>query len=204
MSKVNALSEKQDQELVELLKEEGSRLAFEALYIRYIKQLKAFCHRLLKDKMRAEDVAHDVFLYVFETYNDLNPQLSFYHYLQTIARNRIMDEFKKIDVHLRYAQQTILHGNEATNQTENLILDHDYAKFLNDLIDHLTPQQKKVFQLSRIQGMTYNEIASTLNLSLPTVQKHASLALEKIKKQLTAHADLHFKTLIIFLIIFSS
>ena len=85
-----------------------------------------------------------------------------------------------------------------------MILDHDYEKFLYQLIDSLSPQQKKIFHLSRIQGMTYNEIAESLNLSLPTVQKHASLALEKIKKQLTAHADLHFKTVISFLIFFSS
>jgi len=182
MPKNNELSKKQDQELVALFKE-GSQKAFEELYIRYKKKLTQFCKYLLRDEIRAEDIAHDVFLHVFETYDALNPELSFIRYLQTIAHNRIMNEFKRFDVHLRYAQSTIIHGNDTTDQTENLILDNDYAELLKEMIDGLTPRQKEIFQLSRIQGLNYNEIAELLHISLPTVQKHASLALEKIKKQ---------------------
>jgi RNA polymerase sigma-70 factor (ECF subfamily) len=199
---MDKLSNMQDKELVALFKE-GSQLAFEALYIRYKKKLTYFCKSLLRDENRAEDIAHDVFLQVFETYYGLNPELSFYGYLQTIAHNRITNEVKRFDVHLRYAQNIIKHWNDATNQTEDMIIDNDYEKLLCGMIDSLSPQQKEVFRLSRIQGLTYNEIAELLHLTLRTVQKHASLALEKIKKQLLLHADLHFKTVITFVIFFS-
>ena len=196
------LSTMQDKELVALFKE-GSQRAFEELYIRYEKNLTNFCRRLLRDENRAEDITHDVFLQVFETYDGLNPELSFYKYLQTIAKNRILDEFKKFDVHLRYATNTIMYGNDATNQTEDLILDNDYAKLLNKLIDGLTPKQREVFRLSRMHGLTHKEIAELLHISIPTVKEHATLALKKIKKQLMLHTDLHFKTVITFLMFFS-
>ena len=196
------LSTLQDKELVALFKK-GLKQAFDVLYFRYIKKMIIFCNSLLRDESRAEDIAHDVFLQILETPDSLNPEKSFSGYLQTIARNRILNEFKRTDVHLQYAQHIITHENDATNQTEHLILDNDYAKLLNDMIDELTPQQKEVFRLSRIQGLNYNEIAELLHISLPTVKKHASLALEKIRKQLTEHADLHFKTVITFLIFFS-
>ena len=192
----------QDKELVSLLKG-GSKKAFTQLYIRYKDQLSYFCIQKMREEMRVEDIVQDVFLQILETSDSLHPEKPFYGYLKIIAQNRILDEFKKSDVHLRYAQHTIIHENDATNQTEDQVIDNDYAKLLNELIDGLTPQQKEVIRLSRIQGLTYNEIAKLLHISLRTVQKHASLALEKIKKELMEHADVHFKTVITFLIFFS-
>ena len=70
---MDKLSTMQDKELVMLFKE-GSRQAFEALYIRYQKKLICFCKRSLKDESRAEDITHDVFLQVFETHDSLDPE----------------------------------------------------------------------------------------------------------------------------------
>ena len=192
----------QDKELVALFKE-GSEKAFEELYVRYKKNLTQFCKRSLRDKSRAEDIVHDVFLQVFETYDGLNPDLSFFGYLIKIAQNRILDDVKKSNVHLRYMQNTIMRETEATNQTEDTIMNNDYGQFLKKIIDGLSPQQKEVFRLSRNQKLTYTEIAELMQISPHTVQFHASQALKKIKKQFTKHAGLHFKTVIFFLMFFS-
>jgi RNA polymerase sigma-70 factor (ECF subfamily) len=112
----------QDKELVALFKE-GSQEAFEELYLRYIKKLTHFCIRLLREEFRAEDIAHDVFLQILETHNSINPEKSFSGYLYTIAKNRILYESRKSDIHLRYVQNTIINENEATNQTEDLIIE---------------------------------------------------------------------------------
>jgi len=77
------------------------------------------------------------------------------------------------------------------NDTEDAVIDNDYAEFLNEIIERLPPMQKKVFRLSRIEGLTYKETAELLHISADTVKKHASLALEKIKKQITQHTDIH-------------
>jgi len=191
-----------DNELVTLFKN-GSQQAFEELYVRYEHKLLRFCRSALKDDFYAEDITHDVFLQVFETLEALNPEKSFYGYLQTIAKNRILYEIRKTDIHTRYVNNVLLHENDVTNQTEDLIIDNDYEKLLLGMIDTLTPQQKEVIRLSRIEGLNYNEIAEKLNISLSAVKKHASLALDKIKKQLAKHADLHFKTVMAFLIFFS-
>ena len=189
----------QDKELVALFKE-GSQPAFVELYVRYEKKMIYFCKGFLKDESKAEDIIQDIFLQIFETSDALNTEKSFYAYLQTIAKNRVLYEARKSSIHLRYEQYAIKHGNDTTNKTEDTILDNDYEKLLNEMIDGLTPQQKEVFRLSRLQGLTYNEIADLLNISLRTVKKHASLALEKIKNQLMEHADIHFKTVMTLLL----
>ena len=192
------LSTMQDKELVVLLMN-GSQKAFEALYLRYIKKLVNFCIRLLKNESNAEDIAHNVFLQVLETRNFLNPEKSFSGYLYTIAKNLILYDSRKSDIHRRYVQHTVMNESDTTNQTEDQVIDNDYEKLFNEMIDGLSPQQKEVLRLSRIEGLTYKEITELLHISLPTVKFHASLALKKIKKQLITHADLHFKAVIIFL-----
>ena len=81
---MDKLSTIPDNELVALFKH-GSQQAFEELYVRYEHKLLRFCRSALKDDFCAEDIAHDVFLQVFETLEALNPEKSFYGYLQTIA-----------------------------------------------------------------------------------------------------------------------
>jgi RNA polymerase sigma-70 factor (ECF subfamily) len=192
----------QDKELVALFKE-GSHQAFDELYIRYKDRLMNFCrYSLRQDKDRAEDVVHDVFLKVLENSYSLNPELSFYAFLQKIAQNRILDEYKKFDVHLRYKQYILINGNDTKNQTEDEIIDNEYTRLLDELIENLPPKQKEAFTRSRIEGLTYKEIAGLMQISVETVHEYISIALKKIKKSLTQHTDIHFQTIITFLIIF--
>ena len=185
------LSMLQDKELVKLL-QNGSRTAFEELYARYKKPLILSCKRYLKNGTYSEDIVQDIFLQLWDKRESLIIEVSFSAYVQTMVQNRIFNERKKFDVHLRYTQNIIMNENEATNATEDMIIDNDYANLLAKLIDSLTPQQKEVFRLSRIKGLTYKEIADLLQISLPTVKKHASLALDKIKKQLMKYKDIEF------------
>ena len=196
------LSEKGDKELVELLKD-GSQHAFGELYVRYKGRLLHYCKRSLKNQTESEDLVHDIFLQVLEKRDSLNPELSFWGYLQKNAQNRILDKFKKFDIHSRFAQHIIMNGDVSTNQTETLINDNDYTKLLNEIIDSLSPKQKEIFNLSRIQGLTYKEIAELKQISIETVREHVYLSLKKIKKYLMQHIDIHFKTVATLIIFFS-
>ena len=185
-------SESQDKELVTLLVN-GSKDAYGELYVRYKTRLTHFCKRLMKDELDAEDMVHDVFLLLWKTRDTLNADLSFWGYLQTTAKNLILNKFRQINVHERFVQYTLLNEKESTNQTEDAIIDNDYEKLLDTLIEGLPPRQKEAYLLNRKQGLTYHEIAEKLQISVNTVREHISLALGKIRNQLTAHTGIHFK-----------
>jgi RNA polymerase sigma-70 factor (ECF subfamily) len=186
------LSAKQDKELVVLLTG-ASQTAFGELYARYKRRLTYFCKQFLKDEIGAEDIVHDVFLQVWETREYLNPEMSFSGYVHTLAQNRILSKFRHSDVHARFARHILMNANDSTCQTEDGIIEKDYAKLLNELIESLSPRQREIFRLSRIQGLTYKEISEQLQISVDTVQEHASIALKKIKDQLMQHTDIHFR-----------
>ena len=184
------LSNLQDKELLELVTN-GSRPAFGELYTRYKGSLLRYCKQFLKDETGSEDVVHDIFLQLWERRDSLKTIVSFPGYLHTLAQNRILNMFRQFDVHSRFAQHIIMNKKDSTNETEDLIIDNDYAKLLNNAIESLSPRQKEIFQLSRIQGLTYREISELMQISLDTVQEHASLALKKIKGYLKQHADIY-------------
>ena len=192
--------EKKDNELVELLTGD-SREAFGELYIRYKERLMHICKRYLKDEDDVEDIVHDIFVHLWETRHTLDVSLSFSGFMQTITRNYAMDKLRHLDVHARFAEKTLADGIDSTNETEDAIHDNDYAKLLEKLIECLPPKQKEVYRLSRIEGLSYKEIAERLDVPADTVKKYAALALKKIKKQITQYADIHFKTLLILLIL---
>lgn len=190
MPKNSVLSEKKDCELVEYLID-NSQSAFSELYARYKDRLMRLCKRYMKDDDEAKDMVQDVFLQLWETRHLLNPELSFSGYVQTIAQNIAMDKLRHFEVHARFARNILMNGTDATNETEEEIIDKDYMQFLNELVESLPPRQKEIFRLSRIKGLTYKEISEILQISIPAVQKHASLALQKIKEHLQRHADIH-------------
>ena len=195
------LSTLQDKELVGLVTE-GSKPAFRELYIRYYDPLCYYCKKYLKDETGAEDVVQDIFTQLWDTRDTLNITSSFAGYIYASAHNRVLKMVRQFDVHSRYAQRILLNAKEWTNETEDSIIDNDYAALLNKMMEKLSPRQKEVFCLSRMEGLTYQEISEKLNISVTAVQKHASFALEKIKEHLKQHTNIHFKTVITFLIFF--
>jgi len=197
MHKINEISKKQDKELVELLIG-SSQEAFGELYARFKERLLYLCKRYLKNEADSEDVVHDVFLQLWETRHSLNSEMSFAAYVQKITKNYTIDKLRHVDVHSRFAKNTLMNVADSTNETENTIIDNDYAELLKELIENLPPRQKEIYRLSRIEGLSYKEISKLLQISIPAVQKHASIALNKIKEHLQQHADIYFQIVITF------
>ena len=198
MTNSDKLSEKLDSELVELLRG-SSQEAFGELYARFKDRLMYLCKRYMKNETDSEDIVHDVFLQLWETRHCLNTEFSFSGYVHTVTQNLAMDRLRHFDVHSRFARKILMNGTDSTNETEDAIIDNDYAKLMDELIEKLPAKQREIFQLSRTKGMTYKKIADLLQISVPAVQKHVSLTLKKIKEHLQQHADIYSKTILLIL-----
>ena len=200
MKNINNLSKKQDRELVVLLMG-GSQEAFGELYARYRKPLMYSCKKYVKDEAESEDIVHDVFLQLWETRHLINPELSFAGYLQKMVHNSIMYKFRQSDIHSRFTQHVLMNAKDSSNETEDTVIENDYATFLNELIENLPPKQKEIFRLNLIKGLKYNEIAELLQMPTENVRKNVSLALKKVKKQVSENTDINFQTVIFIFIL---
>ena len=70
-------------------------------------------------------------------------------------------------------------------------------QLISEAVELLPPQRKKVYQLSRIEGLTHAQIAQQLNISTSTVNNQLTEALHFIKKYLQETADAYIVLLIL-------
>lgn len=196
------LRDKTDIELVTLLTQDDEA-AFSELYIRYKDKLSYFCLSLLKSKEEANDIVQEIFIRIWESRSFINPELSFSSFLYTMARNRIMNYYRDMDIDTKVKE--ILATREITVEetTESHIIYSEYQEILQAAIEQLPPQRKKIFNMSRIENMSHKEIATELGISVNTVQEHISEALKFIKLYFNKHADLTISLLFPLLFLFN-
>lgn len=171
--------------------------AFCELYALYKDRLMYFAMRYVKSKEFAEDVFQDAFASVWQNRRFLNPNLPFAPYIYTIIKNRILNLLAGIHKESELKKAILSHALEVTNETENTILDADFGQLLSKAFEQLTPQQKRIFRLSRNEMKSHKEIAEELGLSVYTVQQHISAALKIIRAYLKKYAGTYADLLLL-------
>lgn len=163
---------KSNTELLLLLKE-GNMVAFDTIYEKYCRRLFGFVVRYVKLESDAEEIVQDVFVKLWENRKQINAYLSFESYLFTISYNSAISLLrkriheKKYLEHLKYIQQE----HNAPPLTDELYFNELNSK-IQSLLSELTPRQKEIYQLSREEGLTHDEIAKKLGISANTVKNH--------------------------------
>lgn len=189
------IKEKTDTELASLLTL-NDEAAFSELYVRYKDKLYYFCLHLLKSKEEASDIVQEIFIRIWESRNFINPDLSFSSFLYTMARNRILNYFRDIDIDEKVKE--ILATQKITEEEaiDSKIIYTEYQVILQNAISQLPPQRRKIFNMSRIESMSHKEIAAELGISVNTVQEHISEALKFIKAYFSKYADMSISLLL--------
>ena len=159
----------------------GDQNAFAALYDTYAEKLYYFSLRFLKSKEDAENLTQEVFVKIWETRDRLNPEYSFNAYLFTIARNTIFNIHRKKMNELAYRDYLGFHVDFNHSKTENDVFLNDLQSHLDKCVETLPAQRKKVFEMSRKEGLSHKEIAQQLNISEKTIETHIRLGLKTIR-----------------------
>ena len=176
----------------------GSVKAFDALYQLYSARLYNFVLKISKgDTYMAEEIVQRVFIKIWEDRSMLDTQKSFNAFICTIAKNMLMNEYKHQMVEFVY-QEYILQINkdessDGVDKIEYVFLE----KYLNTLIEQLTPARREVYIMNRIDKLTVKEIAQRSGKSEKTIEKQLSEANEFIRRQFSKHYDKLFSLLII-------
>jgi RNA polymerase sigma-70 factor (ECF subfamily) len=161
----------QDSQLVEQLKE-GSSEAFEKLYAGYADVLYGYLVRLVKSESSATDILQETFVRVWVNKSNLNPELSFRSFLFKIATNLVYDFYRKA-AHDKKLQRHIMDSMHIDyRHVEEVFQQKDDARILHQVINLLPPQRKQVFQLVKLEGMTYDEVSRAMNISTSTISDH--------------------------------
>ncbi|MEM9833738.1 MAG: RNA polymerase sigma-70 factor [Bacteroidota bacterium] len=166
---------------------QGSSVSFEWLYHRYQPKLYAFCYHLTRAKPDAEEVVQQVFVKVWETRHRIDPERSFSAYLIHIGRHIIYNKTAQRVRDFAFQEYFSATTTQQSNVTQEQINLRSLENTLHSLVQKLPFMQRKVFLLSRNDGLSNQEIANRLQLSKSTVENHIFSALKTLKKQLSKH-----------------
>ncbi len=170
--------------------QEGDEVAFRELFFRYKNKLFNFCLFLTKSREQAEEIVHDVLVKVWTERKQLDPTKSVNNYLYIITKHFAINFLKKAAADK--VLLTKVYENLTWNRyTEEELNDYDQLdKVVKEAIDLLPPKRKLIFDLSRNEGLTHEEIATYLHISKHTVRNHMVEALKFIKGYLNHHSDI--------------
>ena len=168
---------------IELLKQ-GDVPAFESIYHAFSDRVYSFAYTILKNDAESKEVVQETFFKIWIHRDKLDPQRSFQSYLFTIARNQTISLLRK---NKKVVSLDCTHDLSTTNNTEDEINLSDAKEQIGLIIDQLPPRKKEIFLMSRIEGLSNEEIANKLGLSTQTIHNHISVSLSFIKKHL--HKD---------------
>jgi RNA polymerase sigma-19 factor, ECF subfamily len=163
----------------------GDRSAFDSIFRNHYAQCVGFAQGLLRDRSAAEDVAQEVMLELWRRRADLAIHESLRAYLLRATRNRALNQLRHANVQRR--AEPHLAGEEAVSATgaSELVAD-ELRDAIVAAVAELPPGCREVFQLSRNQGLRYAEIASTLGISVKTVESQMGKALKHLRNRLAS------------------
>jgi RNA polymerase sigma-70 factor (family 1) len=157
----------------------GSEQAFRQLFMRYHQWLISHVFRLTGSMAQAEEVTQDVFLKLWMNREVLAGINNFKPYLFVLSRNHAVNVLKAtIKERLRRQEWEKEHAPEPLNNEEEPTVTR--YTLLDEAIDQLPEQQRKVYLLSRYEQLTYSEISSKMNISRETVKKYIQIAVKSI------------------------
>lgn len=172
------VEERKDDIILLNLIREGDRLAFRHLFETYFTPLCRFMHLYVHETTIVEELALDIFTYVWENRKTLQIQISLKAYLFQAARNKCLNVLrqKKLTISLNSDEIDVAETDVMNLETEELY------QLIQEAVLALPDKCQEIFQLSRTENLTNQEIASRLNISIKTVEAQITKALKRIKE----------------------
>lgn len=163
----------------------GSEYAFTELFSRYRAKVYTVAFRFLRTQEAAEEVVQDVFLKCWLKRQELTQVKNLDAYLRTVTRNLVLNRFRKLANEVA-AQQELGRREQQTDDTDHLLLGHQYQQILQAALSQLPPQQREVYRLAREEELSHEDIASRMNISPVTVKSHMARALQYIRRYINS------------------
>ncbi|WP_394678522.1 RNA polymerase sigma factor [uncultured Sphingobacterium sp.] len=167
---------------------EGSESAFSAVYVRYSPQIFTFIDRMLGLSDVTDDLVQDIFIDLWQKRDFLknieNPKA----YLFRMASNRVLDYQKKIASRKPILDFVISQQPTMEAMSEQRVLYKETLILLGEALDTLSPQRRRIYELSRNEGLSHDEIAEKLNIAKSTVANQMASVLKQIRLYLEKHA----------------
>jgi RNA polymerase sigma-70 factor, ECF subfamily len=161
----------------------GDERAYDTVFRTWYPVLVRVAGALVQDSDAAEEVAQEVMLELWRRRHVLDANISLRAYLLRSIRNRSLNYLR----HLRVRRDTVQNVEALYDEPEGSdqpIVAKELAEAVQLALASLPPRCRQVFELSRVDGLKYSEIAETLGISQKTVEAQMGKALRVMRQRL--------------------
>ena len=188
---------------IEVLKElaQGSQTAFKQVYDLYWYSIYRTARKYTRSEVLAEDIVQEIFETLWSKRSNFSEVIHLEYYLITMTKHLTYKTLRKMAFE-EAARTKMTEEQMSDTAVENNLLDQQYDQLVQQAVGLLPMQQKQVFQLAKIDGLSHNDIAVQLKISRLTVKTHMAKALRFIRHYLQPHVDTYVWCAILFHFLF--
>ncbi|MEB0261815.1 sigma-70 family RNA polymerase sigma factor [Mucilaginibacter sp. 10I4] len=183
-------SDNENLRLLILQLQQGGEQAFTILYDQYSKQLYRNILRLVKDEDIAQELLQDLFLKIWESRENINPEKSFKSFLYKVAENLVYGYFRKIAKENRLIAKLVISYVDFDTNAEEAMISKENHDLLKKAIANLSPQRKQIYTLCKLEGKSYEEVSNELGISTSTIRNQIVKANKAFKQYFSLNQDL--------------
>ena len=169
--------------LVEL--REGNEKAFSIIFDTYHKYLYTMACRYLMCDSYAEDAVQYTFMRLWEGRESFDYSKGVRNLLFTILKNYILNEIRHENIAVSKNYELAQFNEEMENDFSDELEDADFKMHLYRMINLLSPQKKEVCILKVQRGLSNQEVAEAMDISIATVKSHYTQLIKLLRSQLS-------------------
>lgn len=160
----------------------GDPDAFSDIFTAYYEDLVHFAYTIIHDLTGAEDIVQDIFVWLWESRENLNITVSLKSLLLKTIQNKCIDWHRHRKIMTAHSEYLIDNAPLYEYSTDNYLLRSEMELIIEKALEQLPESISATYKMSRHEGLKYHEIAERLDVSVRTVEVRISKALELLRK----------------------
>jgi RNA polymerase sigma-70 factor (ECF subfamily) len=172
----------------------GDAAAFRELFAKYNEAIVNFAFRFVGNRHRAEELTQDAFLQIYRARARYEPRARFTTYLYRVVTNLCLNELRRFEYHGKSealegrpneeGEATREFADETVPESEDRMAGVETGIRIQKVLDKLPANQKSALLLSRVEGLSYMEVAECLETTESAVKSLIFRATQTLREEL--------------------
>ena len=167
-----------------------TKSGFEILFKKHYSVLCAYSYGFVADYSLSEDIVQEVFSKLWTDKQEITIDTSIKPYLYSAVRNTALNYIKHQKVKRQYEKVNSDENNYTEQSLDEQLIRKELNAKIQSAVNNLSPERRKIFVMSRMDGLKYKEIAERLDISIKTVENQMGKALASLRKDLSGEFPL--------------
>ncbi|MEO3405571.1 RNA polymerase sigma-70 factor [Mucilaginibacter sp. CAU 1740] len=172
-----------DAELLTKL-QQGDVGAFTEIHSRYYAVLYRHARQRLGDSDEVQDVLQELFSYLWDNRETIHFTVGLSAYLYTAVRNKVINVYRRNKLKYNYFDSLQSFIDNGTPAADHNIRLKQLTEIIEAEVEKLPPQMRLIFEMSRNQHLSHQQIANELDISVLTVRKQVQNSLKILRVKL--------------------